>query len=96
MKGFGPRLLHSTGQLFKGGPLNGVFMQITCRDDHDIAIPGRRYSFGDVKLAQSEGDLKVLREKGRPAIRVHVDGPVLPGLASLVEIFRDVIDGDGL
>ena len=93
--GFGPGLLHSTGQLFKGGPRNGVFVQITCRDVRDIAIPGRGYSFGDVKKAQSEGDMKVLRERGQRVIRVHVDGPILSGLTILAETFRNATSALG-
>ncbi|MGC9953360.1 MAG: bifunctional transaldolase/phosoglucose isomerase [Rhizomicrobium sp.] len=70
--GFGPRFLHSTGQAYKGGPDTGVFLQITCDHAHDIAVPGRGYSFGAVVDAQAAGDLAVLAERGRRAIRVHL------------------------
>ncbi len=70
--GFGPRFLHSTGQAYKGGPDTGVFLQITCDHAHDIAVPGRGYSFGAVEDAQAAGDLAVLEERGRRAVRVHL------------------------
>jgi transaldolase/glucose-6-phosphate isomerase len=70
--GFGPRFLHSTGQAYKGGPATGVFLQITCDDPVDLAIPDRRYSFGVVKAAQAAGDLGVLSERARRALRVHL------------------------
>lgn len=73
--GFGPRFLHSTGQLYKGGPDSGVFIQITCADARDIAVPGQRYTFGTVKAAQALGDLDVLNERGRRALRVHLQQP---------------------
>ena len=70
--GFGPRFLHSTGQAYKGGPSTGVFLQITVDDARDLAIPGHRFSFGVVKAAQAQGDLGVLYERGRRALRVHL------------------------
>ena len=81
--GFGPRYLHSTGQLYKGGPNSGVFVQITCDDADDLPVPGRRYSFGVVKNAQALGDFQVLRERGRRALRVHLGTDVKNGLARL-------------
>ena len=81
--GFGPRYLHSTGQLHKGGPNSGVFMQVTCDDAHDLPVPGRHYSFGTVKQAQALGDLAVLTERGRRALRVHVGADVEAGLKTL-------------
>ena len=70
--GFGPRFQHSTGQAYKGGPNSGVFLQITCDDPADIDVPGHSYSFGVVKAAQARGDLDVLVERGRRALRVHL------------------------
>jgi transaldolase/glucose-6-phosphate isomerase len=81
--GFGPRYLHSTGQAYKGGPNSGVFIQITCDDPDDLAVPGRRYSFGVVKAAQALGDFRVLQERGRRALRVHLGSDVKAGLALL-------------
>jgi transaldolase/glucose-6-phosphate isomerase len=80
--GFGPRFQHSTGQAYKGGPNSGVFMQITCDDPVDIDVPGHSYSFGVVKAAQASGDLDVLVERGRRAVRVHLKD-VDAGLAEL-------------
>jgi len=70
--GFGPRFQHSTGQAYKGGPNSGVFLQITCDDPADIGVPGHSYSFGVVKAAQASGDLAVLVERERRALRVHL------------------------
>ena len=70
--GFGPRFLHSTGQAYKGGPNTGAFLQITCDHAHDIAVPGRGYSFGAVIDAQAAGDFAVLADRGRRAVRVHL------------------------
>ncbi|HUZ64658.1 MAG TPA: bifunctional transaldolase/phosoglucose isomerase [Acetobacteraceae bacterium] len=80
--GFGPRFLHSTGQAYKGGPNSGVFLQITCDDPVDLEVPGRSYSFGVVKAAQARGDFEVLAERGRRALRVHLND-VDTGLAEL-------------
>src|SRR6185437_2866005 len=81
--GFGPRFQHSTGQAYKGGPNSGVFLQITCDDPVDIDVPGHSYSFGVVKAAQARGDLEVLVERGRRALRVHLKD-VGGGLTELV------------
>jgi transaldolase/glucose-6-phosphate isomerase len=70
--GFGPRFLHSTGQAYKGGPNTGAFLQITGDHARDITVPGRGYSFGAVIDAQAAGDLAVLAERGRRAIRIHL------------------------
>ena len=70
--GFGPSFQHSTGQAYKGGPNSGVFLQITCDDPADIEVPGHSYTFGVVKAAQARGDLDVLVERGRRALRVHL------------------------
>ncbi|HUL48964.1 MAG TPA: hypothetical protein VLT79_02995 [Gemmatimonadales bacterium] len=69
--GYGPRFLHSTGQLHKGGPATGHFLQITERPARDLAIPGKPFTFGQLELAQAEGDLQALRKRGRPAVRVN-------------------------
>ena len=70
--GFGPRFLHSTGQLHKGGPNNGLFLQITQDDTEDIEIPGQAYTFGVLARAQAQGDLDALLSKDRRAIRIHL------------------------
>ncbi|MGI5169319.1 glucose-6-phosphate isomerase [Spirillospora sp. CA-253888] len=70
--GWGPRFLHSTGQYHKGGPQNGVFVQITGENATDIAVPGKPYTLGQLQLAQAFGDLRALRGRGRPAVRLHL------------------------
>jgi len=70
--GFGPRFLHSSGQLHKGGANNGVFLQITANPSEDIDIPNMGFSFGTLELAQALGDLEALLSRGRRAIRVHL------------------------
>jgi transaldolase/glucose-6-phosphate isomerase len=81
--GFGPRFLHSTGQAYKGGPNQGVFLQITCDDAVDLPVPGQKYTFGVVKAAQARGDFQVLAERGRRALRVHLPKDVKGGLEKL-------------
>ena len=88
---FGPRFLHSTGQAYKGGPDSGVFLQITSGDAKDLPIPGLRASFGIVKSAQARGDFGVLVERGRRALRVHLDGDLQAGLAQLAAAFEHAI-----
>ena len=90
---FGPRFLHSTGQAYKGGPDSGVFLQITSDDDADLAIPGHRATFGVVKAAQARGDFGVLAERGRRALRVHLDGDVDAGLAVLAAAIERALAG---
>jgi len=82
--GFGPRFLHSTGQLHKGGPPKGVFLQITTEHPEDVAIPGQRYSFGVLQAAQAAGDFDSLKRHGRPVARAHVTEHGLPALTRIV------------
>jgi transaldolase/glucose-6-phosphate isomerase len=84
--GFGPRFLHSTGQAYKGGGNNGVFLQITSDDEFDLPVPGQKYTFGIVKAAQARGDFQVLLDRGRRALRVHLskDVTVRQGLEYLL------------
>lgn len=89
--GFGPRFLHSTGQLHKGGPNRGVFLQITSDDAEDLAIPGQEYTFGVLKRAQAQGDFEVLAERGRRLLRVHLGPDVHRGLARLGEMVRKAL-----
>ena len=83
--GFGPRFLHSTGQAYKGGPNSGVFLQITCDDAKDLAVPGQKYTFGIVKAAQARGDFAVLADRGRRALRVHLGKNLKGDLAKLAK-----------
>ena len=84
--GFGPRFLHSTGQLHKGGPNSGVFLQITSDDARDLPIPGQSFTFGVLKQAQAQGDFEVLVERQRRILRVHLGQDVAAGLAQLKQI----------
>ncbi|MEO3870736.1 glucose-6-phosphate isomerase [Nonomuraea sp. B12E4] len=70
--GWGPRFLHSTGQYHKGGPQNGVFLQITGAVTEDVPVPGRPYTLGRLQLAQALGDLEALETRGRPTVRLHL------------------------
>jgi glucose-6-phosphate isomerase len=72
--GFGPRFLHSTGQLHKGGPNTVVAIQVVEPPATDLPIPGRDFTFGRLLAAQADGDLAALRARGRRAARVDLDG----------------------
>ena len=84
--GFGPRFLHSTGQAYKGGENNGVFLQITSDDAEDIDVPEQKYTFGVVKSAQSRGDFQVLLNRERRALRVHLSENVKEDLEKIIEL----------
>lgn len=87
--GFGPRFLHSTGQLHKGGANNGVFLEITADDKVDLAIPGMRHGFSQLKTAQALGDYEVLLERGRRVVRVHLSE--MTGLARLLAMIEECV-----
>jgi len=70
--GWGPRFLHSTGQYHKGGPQDGVFLQITGAVTEDLPVPGRPYTFGQLQAAQAAGDRQALAGRGRPVVRLHL------------------------
>lgn len=84
--GWGPRFLHSTGQYHKGGPQQGVFLQLCCDDDFDLAIPGRTFSYRQLITSQAEGDARVLAESGARLLTVRYQD-IVAGLAEL----RDVL-----
>jgi glucose-6-phosphate isomerase len=90
--GWGPRLLHSTGQYHKGGPQNGVFVQITGALDDDVDVPGRDFTLGSLQLAQALGDLGALRQRGRPAIRIHLRDRAA-GVSQLLDSARASTNG---
>ena len=87
--GYGPRFLHSTGQLHKGGSDAGVFLQLTAPDTRDVPIPGEPYSFSTLKQAQALGDFRSLSSRGRRAIRVDLGTDVLAGLRRLRELIGE-------
>ncbi|MGC8659868.1 MAG: bifunctional transaldolase/phosoglucose isomerase, partial [Desulfomonilaceae bacterium] len=84
--GFGPRYLHSTGQIHKGGPNTGVFILITSDDFEDFPVPGANYSFGTLKSAQAIGDFEALKKRDRRAIRIHLKDE--SQLGEIVEALR--------
>ncbi len=75
MLGYGPRYLHSTGQLHKGGPNSGVFVLVTATPHEDLPIPGESFTFGTLELAQALGDFASLDTTGRRALHVHLPRP---------------------
>ncbi len=81
--GFGPRYLHSTGQLHKGGPPVGWFLQLTSDRPADLAVPGKAYTFGQLIDAQARGDMEALDSHGLPVLRVHLGADIEEGLAAL-------------
>lgn len=83
--GYGPRYLHSTGQLHKGGPNNGVFILITAERNFDIDIPNVSYSFGILNEAQAIGDMEALEAHQRRVIRLHIKGDLLAGIDKLLD-----------
>ena len=89
MFGYGPRYLHSTGQLHKGGPNTGVFVLITATPVHDLGVPGQPFSFGTLELAQALGDFASLDRSGRRALHVHVPSP---SAASLDQVLKALLE----
>jgi transaldolase / glucose-6-phosphate isomerase len=83
--GYGPRFLHSTGQLHKGGPDTGVFFPLTAADSPDVPLPGEAFTFGVLKEAQALGDFESLAKRGRRAIRVELGANLTAGLEELLE-----------
>ncbi len=90
--GYGPRFLHSTGQLHKGGPDTGVFIQITASDHADLAIPEEPYTFSVLKQAQALGDFRSLSAHRRRAIRVDLGTDALAGLQRLQALLADALE----
>ncbi|MDQ6785601.1 MAG: bifunctional transaldolase/phosoglucose isomerase [Acidobacteriota bacterium] len=84
--GFGPRFLHSTGQAYKGGSNEGVFLQITSDDATDLQVPEQKYTFGVVKAAQARGDFQVLLDRERRALRLHLGADVKSGLEKILSL----------
>jgi len=82
--GYGPRFLHSTGQLHKGGPNTGIFLQITAEEGEDLPIPGERHGFAALRHAQANGDYEVLERRGRRLMRVHLGTELDRGLDALI------------
>jgi transaldolase / glucose-6-phosphate isomerase len=82
--GYGPRFLHSTGQMHKGGPPTGLFVQLIHDGDEDVEIPDTGYTFGHLKNAQAVGDLQTLRDHGLPAVQVRLEGDPVEAVRRLL------------
>ena len=89
--GYGPRFLHSTGQLHKGGPDSGIFFQITADQKEDLEIPDEPYSFGTLVAAQALGDMKSLCSRNRRAIRIHLGRDVEAGLRRILQAVEEAL-----
>ena len=89
--GYGPRFLHSTGQLHKGGPKTGLFLQIVQDDTKDVAIPGQAYSFSVLKQAQAIGDLQSLTSRRLPVLRVTLGRTPAAGWKALAAAVRSAV-----
>jgi transaldolase/glucose-6-phosphate isomerase len=83
--GYGPRFLHSTGQMHKGGPPNGLFLQLIHDGEEDAEIPEAGYTFRHLKNAQAIGDLQTLRDHGLPAVQVRLEGDPAEALRALTK-----------
>jgi len=88
--GYGPRFLHSTGQLHKGGPATGRFLQLVHSVAEDVAIPQTTYGFETLKAAQATGDLRTLRAHGLPAERVTLKGDPVAAVRSLTHQIKEL------
>ena len=86
--GYGPRFLHSTGQLHKGGPDTGVFFQIIADDQTDFPVPGEDYTFSILKQAQALGDFRALSKRGRRVIGIEINKDTASGLEKLATDLR--------
>jgi transaldolase/glucose-6-phosphate isomerase len=89
--GYGPRYLHSTGQLHKGGPDTGVFVQLVSEPLRDADVPGMGYTFQTLKMAQALGDLEALETRGRRVIRLDLGADVDGALQRLVELVAEAL-----
>ena len=89
--GYGPRFLHSTGQLHKGGPASGVFLQVTVDQGEDLDIPDEPYSFGTLVAAQALGDMKSLSTRNRRVIRIHLGRDVEAGVRQIQKAVEEAL-----
>jgi transaldolase/glucose-6-phosphate isomerase len=88
MLGYGPRFLHSTGQLHKGGPNTGLFLQLLDAAAQDVAVPETNYTFGELIRAQALGDYAALKQRGRRVLRILLGSDTRAGIAKIAEIAR--------
>ncbi len=92
--GYGPRFLHSTGQLHKGGASTGVFLQLVDDAPSHLAVPERDFTFGQLIRAQADGDLGALTQRGRRVLSIRL-GPAEIGLHRLLRLVNDYADTHG-
>ncbi len=86
--GYGPRFLHSTGQLHKGGPNTGLFLQLVDNPQEDLAVPETEYTFGALIQAQALGDFLALKQRDRRVLRINLGSDVTGGLKRLAEVLH--------
>jgi transaldolase/glucose-6-phosphate isomerase len=84
--GYGPRFLHSTGQLHKGGPDSGLFLQLVDEPVHDVAVPETDFTFGALIRAQAQGDYGALKQRKRRVLRINLGREPLAGIATLIDV----------
>lgn len=89
--GFGPRYLHSTGQLHKGGPNTALFLLITTKHPEDLEVPGSKYTFRELELAQAMGDLRALESKGRAVYHFRLNAATEANLAALTDQVKNAL-----
>ena len=89
--GYGPRYLHSTGQLHKGGADNGVFVILTHATTDDIKIPNAPFSFGELEISQAFGDMEALNAKGRPVVLINMADSTVESLKAVDLLLRDAL-----
>jgi len=89
--GYGPRFLHSTGQLHKGGPNTGLLIQLVAEDDLAVPIPEKEYDFATLKDAQALGDFAVLQQRGRRVLRIELGRNIDRGLTTLSELISEAL-----
>jgi len=89
--GYGPRFLHSTGQLHKGGPNTGLFIQLVAEDESAVPIPGKEYDFATLKEAQALGDFAVLQQRGRRVLRIELGHEVDQCLAAVAKVTSEAL-----
>lgn len=88
--GYGPRFLHSTGQLHKGGSKKGFFLQLVDEPEEDLKVPETDYTFGRIICAQSIGDYRALRNQHRPVLRINLKNNTFYGLGKLLKLIRSI------
>jgi transaldolase/glucose-6-phosphate isomerase len=88
MFGYGPRFLHSTGQLHKGGPNTGLFLQLLDEPAEDVGVPETDYTFGKLIQAQALGDFTALEQRGRRVLRVQMGRDARGGLENLLRVLN--------